>query len=99
MEISARVYQPGGVRVVTHRLLKRNGYCPTGSRYMTRANLRRVFMGETTEAIVRNDGSQRFPKQARPMRAHLTATRLRIGCHVWSGWNFLLLRDWAMGAS
>lgn len=100
--IQARVFQaPGGhrapsQRIVTHRLTKYRMYCPTGSRYMTRTNARKLFWGETVYAFVRNDGSQRFPKQARAIRAHITATRLRIGCHVWSGQNFRTLRDWAL---
>jgi hypothetical protein len=81
-----------------HRLLTRRGYCVGGSRYMTRANVRALFQRRTTTAVVRNDGSQQFAKQARTMRAHLTNTRLRIGCHVWSGGNYTILRDWALGS-
>lgn len=101
-EIQAKVFQaPGGhrapsQRIVTHRLLKTRGYCPTGSRYMTRANVRDLFLGKTQHAIVRNDGSQRYPKQARPIRIRLTNTRLRIGCHVWSGQNYVALKQWAL---
>lgn len=81
---------------VTHRLLKHKGYCPTGSRYMTRNNVRDLFLGKTNYAIVRNDGSQRYPKQARPIRAYISTSRMRIGCHVWSGDNFKTLKQWAL---
>jgi hypothetical protein len=100
--IRANVFQSLGghrgpaQRQVTHRLLKAKGYCPTGSRYITRANVRDIFLGKTTQAIVRNDGSQRFPKQARPIRAHVTGTRLKVGCHVWSGADYRALKEWAL---
>lgn len=103
MEIQAQVFQrPGGhrapsQRLVTHRLTEKRGYVPTGSRYITRTNMRNLFLRNTQYAIVRNDGRQRFPKQARPIKAHVTDTRLRIGCHVWSGINFIILRSWALG--
>jgi hypothetical protein len=103
-EIQARVFQaPGGHqapprRTVTHRLLKTRGYCPTGSRYITRANVRDVLQGKTQHAIVRNNGSERYKAQARPIRAHVTRTRLRIGCHVWSGQNFQTLQSWALSS-
>lgn len=103
MTVQARVFQSPphhkhqhGPRVVTHQLTKTRGYCPTGSRYMTRANVRDLFLGRTQHAVVRNDGSQRYPKQARRVRAHLSTTRLRIGCHVWSGASFVALREWAL---
>ena len=102
IEIQAKVFQaPGGhrapsQRTVTHRLLKTHAYCPTGSRYMTRANVRDLLLRRTEHAVVRNNGSQRFPKQARPIRAHLSPSRLRIGCHVWSGKDFQKLRQWAL---
>jgi hypothetical protein len=102
MEVRAKVFQSRGghrspaLRIVTHRLTKARGYCPTGSRYMTRANIRRVLMGLTAHAIVRNDGSGRYPKQARAIRAHVRSNRLRIGCHVWTGDNFRALADWAL---
>lgn len=100
--VQARVFQgPGGrnappQRKVTHRLTKTKMYCPTGSRYMTRTNARKLFTGEMLYAFVRNNGTQRFPKQARPIRAHVTGTRLRVGCHVWSGESFQTLRAWAL---
>ncbi len=82
-EIQAKVFRGApSQRIVRHRLLKTRGYCPTGSRYITRANMLKLFSGETCHAIVRNDGSQRYPKQARSVRAQITGTRLRIGCHV-----------------
>jgi hypothetical protein len=103
MKIRAKVFQARGghrapsQRLVTHRLTKTRGYCPTGSRYMTRANVRDLFRRVTQYAIVRNDGSQRYPRQARPIRARVTETRLRIGCHVWSGRDLVILRIWALG--
>ena len=103
-DVQAHVFQARGghaalaQRVVTHRLTKTRGYCPTGSRYLTRTNMRNLLTGQTVYAVVRNDGSQRFPKQARAIRAHVTCTRLRIGCHVWSGANFTTLQQWAMEA-
>lgn len=101
-KIKAKVFQRAGglnapaQRNVEWHLTKTKGYCYRGSRYITRANARDLFLRKTKYAIVRNDGSQRFPKQARPMRAHLTETRLRIGCHVLSGTNFHIVKLWAL---
>lgn len=101
-DIQAKVFQaPRGhaapaLRLVTHRLLKTRGYCPTGTRYMTRTNVRNLFLGKTQHALIRNDGSGIYPKQTRPMLARITRTRLRIGCHVWSGESFNILKAWAL---
>lgn len=103
MEIKAKVYQAVGGHsappnnLKTLRLTKEKMYVPTGSRYMTRADVRKLFLGEVKQATVRNDGSQHYPKQVRGIRAHVSTTRLKIGCHVWSGRDFTVLREWALG--
>lgn len=100
MEIQARAYPDGVVtrrpRIVTHRLTKTKVYCPTGSRYATRANMRKVLTGASQYATIRNDGSQRWTRGAREIKARVTSVKLRIGCHVWSGQNFTTLKAWAL---
>jgi hypothetical protein len=84
-------------RIVTLRLTKHQMYVPTGSRYMTRADVRMLFLGQE-HAIVRNNGKQIYRKGTLRFRAHMGRSRLRIGCHVWSGKNFKALKEWAFPA-
>lgn len=83
-------------RVVTLRLTKTQMYVPTGSRYMTRADVRMLFLGQE-HAIVRNNGKQIYRKdKVLRFRVHMSRSRMKIGCHIWSGKNFLALKEWAL---
>ncbi len=83
-------------RYVPIKLTSRYCYVQAGSRYLTRANVRNLILGKTQHALVRNDGTQQYPKQVRPIKAHVTGTRLRIGCHVFSNQSYATLRSWAL---
>ena len=63
-----------------------------GTRWATRASIAAVIRGERTNVV---SGSA----AANPRRswgAKATKTRIRIGCHVFSGNAYQVLRDWAL---
>lgn len=75
------------------RLLKTKGYMVAGSRYITRASVRDVLLGQSKH--LRGGSADPHAITRRPAR--VTKTRLRIGCHVFSGPNFRTIKEWALG--
>lgn len=76
------------------RLLKNRGYMTAGSRYITRASVRAVINGEALHLR----GGSADPHAIKLRRAHVSPSRLRIGCHVFSGKNFQIIKEWALAA-
>jgi hypothetical protein len=61
-----------------------------GTRYVTRKAIAAVIRGESRFVPWKNS-------QRGGWYASATNTRLKIGCHVWSGRNFQVIREWALG--
>jgi len=74
------------------RLVKNYGYMVAGSRYITRASVRNVLTGKS----VYLKGGSEAVNAVTKRRAHATHTRLRIGCHVFTGQNFKIIQKWAL---
>lgn len=63
-----------------------------GHRYVTRNSVAKVILG--TARRVRGGSAATNPIKG--WYAHASRTRLRIGCHIFTGQNFKLIRDWAL---
>lgn len=73
-------------------LLSRVARKTDGHRYITRKSLEDVIFG--LSASVRGGSSAENPKKSWP--AKVTKTRIKIGCHIFTGKNAFLLREWAL---
>ena len=73
------------------RLTSRRIRMTRGTRYATRKAVAAVIRGES-----------RFVPWKNSLRggwyANATRTRLKIGCHVFTGKNFQAIREWALAA-
>jgi hypothetical protein len=65
-----------------------------GHRYMTRKSVAEVLSGKANR--VRGGSADSNPVSG--WAAHATKTRLRVGCHIFTGRNFQSIRDWALGS-
>lgn len=74
------------------RLLKTRGYMVAGSRYVTRWSVAKVLRGEAS----RVRGGSDHAHAVSGWSAKSTNTRLRIGCHIFTGENFRRIRAWAL---
>ena len=75
-------------------LLSRRAKKTNGHRYMTRKSVTDVLLG--TANRVRGGSSDSNPVSGWPSFA--TKTRLRVGCHIFTGQNFQAIRNWALGS-
>lgn len=65
-----------------------------GHRYVTRKAIAEIISGVSTFA--RGGSAAANPVKGWP--AHATKTRIRIGCHIFTGVNAQAIREWALGA-
>jgi len=73
-------------------LLSNKARKTNGHRYMTRHSLANVLLGLAT----RVKGGSAADNPVSGWRARATKTRIRIGCHIFTGRNASLLREWAL---
>ena len=73
-------------------LLSRVARKTDGHRYITRKSLEDVIFGAATR--VRGGSKAENPKSGWP--AKVSKTRIKIGCHIFTGKNATLLREWAL---
>lgn len=73
-------------------LLARVARITAGTRYVTRNSVAKVVRGEaryTKPALCNSQAPHGWPSRA-------TATRVKIGCHVFTGANARAIREWAL---
>jgi hypothetical protein len=87
--IEVEDYKGRIVRLLKHRMRK-----PFGTRYVTRNSVAKVIRGEAR----RVRGGSDHPKAPSGWRARASNTRMRIGCHAFTGVNFRIIKDWALTA-
>lgn len=63
-----------------------------GHRYLTRASMADVLLGLAT----RVRGGSKADNPVSGWRARVTKTRIRVGCHIFTGRNAQALREWAL---
>jgi hypothetical protein len=82
-------YRGRGLKLLKDRMVKIHG-----SRYATRASVAKVLRGEAS----RVDGGSAHRNAVNGWCARSTNTRLKIGCHVFVGSDFELIKQWALKA-
>lgn len=75
-------------------LLSRVARKTNGTRYVTRKSLAKVIQGIATHTKPTHVGTQ--ARLGWPSKA--TLSRIKIGCHIFTGQNARQLRDWALAA-